>query len=574
MSDISDLITLNVGGTIKKISEKIIKKSPIFDKLLSEEDYRNKEIFIDRDPLLFDDVTLYFAWDIIPTEPASIYELDHYGIYIEENDNGPVNKENENKLTNIEKLSTQLFDQITDVNIKPFYISACGIIYVTTIERLKAIGFFSGLFSGYFKDINSGDSVDNPYSVDIPSKYFTNILLHLRDQRNDLLSQSKSILKVLGYKYEKSQKYKGNSNGFIVEDDNNSSGALMDLVCYGPENIYLNDNPQQTLWRSTYKRMTNSSLHKFTITPEYVNPTKFVASLKGKCDLLRNISLYVDFLIDDEIVNEYVLAKDNNILYKLIDRVQFINNETIIESLSGYQMHMISLMNNNPVQQTFNDKMRNFINIPFSFLKASGNVLPLISLSSPILEICINNNILYDKIVVRPKLYCSGVFLDTDERRDFAQKPQEYLHSYYHTHIEFDSFDRGGVSKIQCKLDFNHPTKAIFFTLHDNNGDLVEDLISFKLMFNGQHRSSGGRTECGMLNRLESNINIGCPVFVIPFAIDPLDDDQPTTHVNLSRIGSVILYLSVGNEVKTARVWGNYWNVLRIMNGITSMAYN
>ena len=37
-------------------------------------------------------------------------------------------------------------------------------------------------------------------------------------------------------------------------------GALMQLVAYGPQDVYLKGNPQMTFWKAVYKRHTNFAI--------------------------------------------------------------------------------------------------------------------------------------------------------------------------------------------------------------------------------------------------------------------------------------------------------------------------
>ena len=39
-------------------------------------------------------------------------------------------------------------------------------------------------------------------------------------------------------------------------------GALMQLVAYGPQDVYLKGNPQMTFWKAVYKRHTNFAIEK------------------------------------------------------------------------------------------------------------------------------------------------------------------------------------------------------------------------------------------------------------------------------------------------------------------------
>ena len=55
------------------------------------------------------------------------------------------------------------------------------------------------------------------------------------------------------------------------------------------------------------------------------------------------------------------------------------------------------------------------------------------------------------------KVFCDYVYLDTDERRRFAQVSHEYL-------IEQLQYQSEGSSKASYKLTLNHPVKALYWT--------------------------------------------------------------------------------------------------------------
>jgi hypothetical protein len=341
----------------------------------------------------------------------------------------------------------------------------------------------------------------------------------------------------------------------------------MDLVAQGPEDVYIKGT--NSIWRYNHKPFTKTSLCRVYIPLKFSTYGCYFTNNLRRFDLIRKISLHVDFLKNGNIVNENVL--DKYMIYKVINKMEIIIDGNTIETITGYQMQMISLMKNDEVQNILNEN--NIIDIPFSFSNHRHNVFPMISIvGNIIINIYINDKILEDEFIsIRPRLYASGVYLDSDERRDFAQRRQDNLYSYYHKVSEFPVRED---NDILCKLDTRHLTKAIFFTLHDENGDIIEDLKTFNLQYNGSSHYRGKKRDCGLINRTESNINPHCPVFVIPFALEPFDDEQPTTYVNLGRIDVLSLKLTVGNKVKTARVWGNYWNILRIGEGSCCLMYS
>ena len=70
-------------------------------------------------------------------------------------------------------------------------------------------------------------------------------------------------------------------------------GALIQLVAYGSQNLYLTGDPQITYWKSVYKRYTNFSME--SIQQDVIgnlSPGNFVSVVIARNgDLLKNIYL-------------------------------------------------------------------------------------------------------------------------------------------------------------------------------------------------------------------------------------------------------------------------------------------
>lgn len=78
------------------------------------------------------------------------------------------------------------------------------------------------------------------------------------------------------------------------------------------------------------------------------------------------------------------------------------------------------------------------------------NILP----ANRLLALCfLDATIAYNQSLVAASLYVDYVFLDTDERRRFAQNPYEYLI----TQLQFTGDESVGSSSNKIKLNFNHP---------------------------------------------------------------------------------------------------------------------
>jgi len=88
--------------------------------------------------------------------------------------------------------------------------------------------------------------------------------------------------------------------------------------------------------------------------------------------------------------------------------------------------------------------------------------------------------IAYNQSLVAASLYVDYVFLDTDERRRFAQNPHEYLF----TQLQFTGDESVGSSSNKIKLNFNHPVKELIWVVQpDQNVDYCSSLVCDALLF-------------------------------------------------------------------------------------------
>jgi len=91
------------------------------------------------------------------------------------------------------------------------------------------------------------------------------------------------------------------------------------------------------------------------------------------------------------------------------------------------------------------------------------------SVSTPV-----SATIAYNQSLVAASLYVDYVFLDTDERRRFAQNPHEYLI----TQLQFTGDESVGSSSNKIKLNFNHPVKELIWVVQpDQNVDYCSSLL-------------------------------------------------------------------------------------------------
>lgn len=88
--------------------------------------------------------------------------------------------------------------------------------------------------------------------------------------------------------------------------------------------------------------------------------------------------------------------------------------------------------------------------------------------------------IAYNQSLVAASLYVDYVFLDTDERRRFAQNPHEYLIEQ----LQFTGDESVGSSANKIRLNFNHPVKELIWVVQpDQNVDYCSSLSCDALLY-------------------------------------------------------------------------------------------
>ena len=181
------------------------------------------------------------------------------------------------------------------------------------------------------------------------------------------------------------------------------------------------------------------------------------------------------------------------------------------------------------------------------------------------------------------KLWADYIYLDTDERRRFAQVSHEYLIEQ----VQHAAYSSGGT----MTLNFNHPVKELVWSkqLPDSialttNSDVIkvgsEEPIgdgTFILKLNGHDRFSERNTK--YFTRAQvwqhhtgygSNLHTD-GIAVYSFALKP-EEHQPSGTCNFSRIDNAQLIAT--NTSDNYNVYAVNYNVLRIMSGMGGLAYS
>jgi hypothetical protein len=409
-------------------------------------------------------------------------------------------------------------------------------------------------------------------------------------------------------------------------------GGLMQLVAYGAQDIYLTGNPQITFFKVVYRRHTNFSMENiqqtFKGTPKA--SSRVVATISRNGDLVHECYLKIPDLSD---LGAAVKNPGHNIINyveceiggQLIDRQFGYWMETHAELTeigncseydpqgAGYTIGSDNWANSAPDQGaqpsmfqltagaggiTFAAAGVSNLYVPlrFWFNRHVGLSLPLIALQYHEVNINVAFTAAYNDITntSAPELWVNYIYLDTDERRRFAQVSHEYLIEQ----VQVQTFNPTTAATNTFKLNFNHPVKELVWICPLNGtvsgvwgkpggGSIGGDGIwgnqpTVQLKLNGHDRFAAQsvdyftRYQPMLYHKNYTNRSTYLDsISVYSFALKP-EEHQPSGTCNFSRIDSAQLVFDDGPLVSTVdmHVFAVNYNVLRIMSGMGGLAYS
>tara|TARA_B100000795_G_scaffold239348_1_gene200959 strand:- start:3778 stop:5007 length:1230 start_codon:yes stop_codon:yes gene_type:complete len=406
-------------------------------------------------------------------------------------------------------------------------------------------------------------------------------------------------------------------------------GALLQLVSYGKQSEYLLGNPSVSFFKFVHKRHTNFSMESiatnFNEQLDFGNKSSCRIGKNG--DLINKMLLQIS-LPSIENSGEKPISWTNELGHSIIKKVELLIGGEVIDTIDGDWLDIYSEFylenskkegyyemikySNSMDNYTFRNKMKLFIPLPFWFCKNIGNSLPLIALQyhdivvnvylRPLSE-CIYNsynipNIPTNIKILDSKLYCNYIFLDTKERKYFAQNDHEYLIIQHQKNI--NNVINYGNKSLKVELEFNHPVKSIYWTLQNqesqklnlwNNYALnpeilrinteIEPLKSIEMKLNGMDRFSEREAEHFRLIE-PYNFNKIVPnkfIYTYNFCTNP-NIYQPSGTINFSRIdnSTIIFKFNDSNVDKNnkidIKIFAINYNILRIKNGMGGLVFS
>ena len=180
------------------------------------------------------------------------------------------------------------------------------------------------------------------------------------------------------------------------------------LVAYGVENMFLNEDPQITFFKIIYRRYTNFSIE--TVQTNFLYPARFgnkySCTLSKIGDLINNIWLIMEipdipiiYNLQNNIDSKIKFKWASKIAYAIIDYVEISIGGRVIDRQWGEWMNVLNELNFNNFQSSLDQYIGNvpevttykyvqnniqsyILHIPlfFWFCKSSGLALPILCL--------------------------------------------------------------------------------------------------------------------------------------------------------------------------------------------------
>ena len=417
------------------------------------------------------------------------------------------------------------------------------------------------------------------------------------------------------------------------------AGGLMQLVAYGAQDVYLTGNPKVTFFQAVYKRHTNFAMENIeqTVNGTSANSGRVSVTIARNGDLVGD--MYLELKAKTGLDTRTSDADYNWVAERAINNVELsIGGQRIDKHYQKWWRLYDNLYHDEAKKATY-AKMATtdgnktvYLPLLFFFNRNPGLYLPLIALQYHEVRIDIDLASDFDSFLdttAGVKVWANYIYLDTEERRRFAQKGHEYLIEQVQ-HTGNDSVTSGQVK--QVRLSYNHPVKELVwcfsntsaksslwnFTSKNLNTEIVLDsdataladsncfvplsqgagvpllavgsqgsstayteenagpLSEFKLVLNGQDRFKQQKGK--YFNQVQAfNHHTGCPapgVYSYSFALKP-EEHQPTGTCNFSRIDNAQVAVTMNTTTAdTMHMFATNYNVLRIQSGMGGLAFS
>ena len=268
------------------------------------------------------------------------------------------------------------------------------------------------------------------------------------------------------------------------------AGGLMQLVAYGAQDVYLTGNPKVTFFQAVYKRHTNFAMETIqqTLNGTVGNGNRVSVTIARNGDLVGY--MYVELTPKESIsyTSTDAAADVNWMAERAFSAIELtIGGQRIDKHYQTWwrlyselflgdegkvkygKMTTCGAAGDGITPATVHTSTKVYLPLLFFFNRNPGLYLPLIALQYHEVRLdfdCATNfNVFFDTST-QPVVWANYVFLDTEERRRFAQKSHEYLIEQVQ-HTGGDSLGTGTSAQL-VRLSLNHPVKELVWCYQDS----------------------------------------------------------------------------------------------------------
>jgi hypothetical protein len=273
-------------------------------------------------------------------------------------------------------------------------------------------------------------------------------------------------------------------------------GGLMQLVAYGAQDVYLSGNPQITFFKVVYRRHTNFSVEPIQQTWNGAGDfgRTVTCNINRNGDLITNMYVVVKlpYVAKPSLASSPLWGYVNRLGHAIIDSVKIEIGGSKIDEQYGDWLNIWYELTHKAGQERGYAKMIGdipeltnitllekpaytlYIPLQFWFNRNNGLALPLIALQYHDVRVtlsfrsfndCINytqNEPPSNLSMVDSYLLIDYIYLDSEERKRFAQASHEYLIEQ----LQFTGSESWSATNTKLLLNFNHPSKYLVWAPH------------------------------------------------------------------------------------------------------------
>ena len=272
------------------------------------------------------------------------------------------------------------------------------------------------------------------------------------------------------------------------------AGGLMQLVAYGAQDVYLTGNPKVTFFQAVYKRHTNFAMEVIqqTTNGSPASSGRVSVTIARNGDLVGNMHLALT-PVTSNLTSNNVVCDTNWIAERAIAAVELtiggqridkhyqtwwrLYSEVFLGESDKYSWAKMTTLPTSIATSSNAPLQKVYLPLLFFFNRNPGLYLPLIALQYHEVRLdfdLTNYYASYFGTTNAFEVWANYIYLDTEERRRFAQKGHEYLIEQVQ-HTGGDTVTSGttaGASEGQpqlIRLSFNHPVKELIWCYTNPN---------------------------------------------------------------------------------------------------------